>query len=645
MEITDLQVKEAMQVVFGRNPKIRQDDNLIISVYKILTRFYVEDTKDFIILQAPTGIGKSVIGYMLHFCCNYIENIINGTEQFTESDFIRFENFNSFYLTSAKALQEQINGDINNFGFENYLHILKGTDNYCCDLLSTKEIIVPYKERKCIGLTAKERGEICQSYCSYMSERAATSEASCAVFNYSYFLNVFRSGFSPFFQKRSLTICDEAHLLPDIVANSFNIDLVSYVLNAINRFKSDLKAQFGNMMTFQLLEQINKEPRILNRKDYSSYDEFINACEREKVPVFVKSGPVLTMDDFEKLVFEALQFYGEPMKSFSSALKHFDILQTLLKYLRAINQWDNKDFVNVFKKTGLKCYDSLESHLKQHSTLLNLSERPDDIYFTSEKNSENFLGESVYKHTIKDLSEAEMVKEHFLSNVKKCLFMSATIGDVDEFAQMIGLEPDSYVGFNLKSPFNFDKSPIYKCNVGKLNYENFASNINNVVEKSIHICLHIHPNDAGVIHTATFKVLEYLYEKVRFLPENWRFLFYKNSEEKEQFIKLMKESKKPYILVGPSLYEGIDLKDDMGRFNILMKVPFAQINDYIALKKKRYPFWYNRNTKEKIIQAIGRTNRSVDDWSITYLMDSCFETFVSHIEEPHIKSRLKSKCL
>ena len=44
-------------------------------------------------------------------------------------------------------------------------------------------------------------------------------------------------------------------------------------------------------------------------------------------------------------------------------------------------------------------------------------------------------------------------------------------------------------------------------------------------------------------------------------------------------------------------------------------------------KIKRYPFYYERETLEKLQQAIGRTNRNKDDWSITYMMDSMLNNF------------------
>ena len=49
---------------------------------------------------------------------------------------------------------------------------------------------------------------------------------------------------------------------------------------------------------------------------------------------------------------------------------------------------------------------------------------------------------------------------------------------------------------------------------------------------------------------------------------------------------------------------------------------------------KRYPFWYKRNCMEKIVQAIGRSNRHKDDWSVIYLLDNCFDQIIFNADSP-----------
>lgn len=131
-----------------------------------------------------------------------------------------------------------------------------------------------------------------------------------------------------------------------------------------------------------------------------------------------------------------------------------------------------------------------------------------------------------------------------------------------------------------------------------------------------------------------------LQELVDKLPyeQRARFLFYSDSKEKEIAIKQMYLGGSiKYIICGPSLYEGLDLKHALGRFNILVKVPYAGMSDYTKAKMARYPQWYQNTTIEKICQAIGRTDRDKTDWSVTYLMDSGFKKLLSSLPQYIIK--------
>jgi len=97
-------------------------------------------------------------------------------------------------------------------------------------------------------------------------------------------------------------------------------------------------------------------------------------------------------------------------------------------------------------------------------------------------------------------------------------------------------------------------------------------------------------------------------------------------------------------LVGPSLYEGLDLKDDEGRFNIVIKAPYLAMSEYAKKKMKRYPDWYYNNCLQKLEQAIGRTNRHKDDWSVVYLLDNSLKKLVLSLNKTFI-DRLQYKKL
>jgi Rad3-related DNA helicase len=86
---------------------------------------------------------------------------------------------------------------------------------------------------------------------------------------------------------------------------------------------------------------------------------------------------------------------------------------------------------------------------------------------------------------------------------------------------------------------------------------------------------------------------------------------------------------KPTVLISPSLHLGLDLKDDLSRFQIITKIPYPNKNDrWIDARRKMDEDWYYWQTALKLIQGYGRSIRSKDDWAKTYVLDSAFRYFV-----------------
>jgi Helicase C-terminal domain len=74
--------------------------------------------------------------------------------------------------------------------------------------------------------------------------------------------------------------------------------------------------------------------------------------------------------------------------------------------------------------------------------------------------------------------------------------------------------------------------------------------------------------------------------------------------------------------------EGLDLHDDLSRFQVVVKVPYPNFTDpYIAARKRLDRDWYLWQTAMRLIQATGRSVRSQEDFAETYIVDQDFEDF------------------
>lgn len=586
-------IKHAQKVV---NTDLRK--NVVWAVYNTLKSFYQEDKK-YVLLNAPTGSGKSMIGLITAMCVDYITSHVDGISEYGGT---------SYYLTSTKSLQEQMDNDIDRFRIGDFANVLKGTNSYDCtygnQMMSVNGTVndferQTYKDAWCQGIEKQDRWMTqfakCEITCPYECQRLLASRSTCAVLNYHYFLTFNRSSYNPYFTQRELTICDEAHMLPSIVEDFYSMDFNINLWQRIRNFCSFYNIG-NNGSDDKLMEVVTMIPNI---------EEWF------KKPI--------SYDTFKMFVDE----YG-------------DFLSSCLSFVKSKINKQNPDV------TINKLIISIKSAIDTVTNISNIISSDIKNIFIESKTDDKSI---YYKHTIKNLNETELIRENFLKKNNKLLLMSATLGNLSEFATIMGVEPEKTAKFSIKSSWSFDNSPIYLTDSAYLNYSNFEKNIDKVLDDCLTICNFYHPKDKGIIHTATFGINDKLKNLIDSLPDDKyshfksRFLFYTDAQSKEKCIDTLKNNNFPYIIVGPSLCEGIDLNDDNGRFNILIKVPYPQINAMTKRKMDVSPLWYKRTTIEKILQSIGRTNRNANDYSTVYLLDKCFDKLVYEMDE-YITKRL-----
>jgi len=102
-----------------------------------------------------------------------------------------------------------------------------------------------------------------------------------------------------------------------------------------------------------------------------------------------------------------------------------------------------------------------------------------------------------------------------------------------------------------------------------------------------------------------------------------------NETNREEVYNNFISSNKNSVLLTPSMSEGIDLKDDLARFIIIVKLPFGNLSDkHIKAKRDKKKAWYKYNTAINLIQVAGRGMRHADDYCSVYVLDSSFYSFV-----------------
>jgi ATP-dependent DNA helicase DinG len=183
----------------------------------------IKNKTKFIIVQAPTGSGKSMFAGALanstKEASNVIVNHINNNTFFNKSvlagyqneeEILNEESFGSFTLTVSKQLQTQYTK------LFDAASLLKGRVNYACtvDDSFTCEISPCHLSTKTMSDCIKEKK------CPFINARNACLKSKFSVLNYNMFLCL-----PDFAKRRQIIICDEATELEDQIIDHHSVTI------------------------------------------------------------------------------------------------------------------------------------------------------------------------------------------------------------------------------------------------------------------------------------------------------------------------------------------------------------------------------------------------------------------------------------
>jgi Rad3-related DNA helicase len=139
--------------------------------------------------------------------------------------------------------------------------------------------------------------------------------------------------------------------------------------------------------------------------------------------------------------------------------------------------------------------------------------------------------------------------------------------------------------------------------------------------------LELHKNDSGLIHTGNFAIAQWLVEHLD--NEIDHKIYHHNpdtDDDRNAVINGFVGDPKPSVLISPSSTEGLDLKDELGRFAIFCKVPFGYLGDqWIKRRMEMSTSWYQRRALIDVIQGGGRVVRSPTDTGNVYILDASWQ--------------------
>jgi len=231
-------------------------------------------------------------------------------------------------------------------------------------------------------------------------------------------------------------------------------------------------------------------------------------------------------------------------------------------------------------------------------------------------------GRAKRKFIFRPIDVSPWAQKYLFRCGQKVLMMSATILNKDAFCDNLGISREEAAFISIPSPFPVENRLVHYFPVGKMS----AREIDNTLPKLAALVREIinqHKGQKGIVHCHSYKIANYLKKKLR----SRRILIH-NSNNRDVILKEHEMSKKDTVLLSPSMSEGVDLKGDLSRFQILCKVPYPYLGDPIVKKRmNKRSSWYPLQTAKTVVQSVGRSVRSMDDQAVTYILDQDWDRF------------------
>ena len=231
-------------------------------------------------------------------------------------------------------------------------------------------------------------------------------------------------------------------------------------------------------------------------------------------------------------------------------------------------------------------------------------------------------GEETKKIELKPVKVDRFLNHQVWKRGTKRVISSATIpfrDDIDKWANRIGLDGDTVL-ISEDMPFPVENRLIHASTaVGPMSGDDEEENWDDAMKQLLEISRK-HSGENGLVHTASYERAE----RVQDALGKDRVYLYDQDDEQDPQIKEWVEGDKQ-IMVAPAMMEGVDLYDDLCRWQVLLKCPFAFAGDsrvdYLLNEKYQWG-WYYENVAIDIQQAVGRAVRGPEDAASFYILDS-----------------------
>ena len=455
------------------SPRVQQI-NILFQIEQLLNQ-----GKRFIIIQAPTGVGKSAISASL---LNYFQS--------------------GYVCTGKKTLQAQY---LKDFPF---MKEVRGRSNFICksseDKTCDEGMCKKDKDFKCEykPIYSESLGKLIWKQnqaekCSYWVNKLDAIESPSVIHNYSYLVT--ESNYIGGFKQRDVLILDEGHNIESVIMDFIDLDITDQFLKSLNKYHKD--------KNFQFIKTDQKESNNYKLKLHAGWLFARNNDITETLNIIkTKKEEFKKREQEAKKELERLNYTLEHRLYNRDDLEELKILEDRIKSLK---NFDTKPYEDL-------CNDeNILSSLQDHKLKFFLEHIHNELDNWVVKESFSSSSGNIYKLQFQPIFVSPYTEDTLFRLGKTVIIMSATVLNHSILAKNLGIPSDKIGYIEEKSFFPKENNLIFNLHLADFSYydkdtlEDKETFYSQVVER-IDLILDLFYNEKGIIHCTSYEILDYV---------------------------------------------------------------------------------------------------------------------------------------
>lgn len=383
-----------------------------------------------------------------------------------------------------------------------------------------------------------------------------------------------------------------------------------------------------------------------------NYDSYFQAKKFKSVMTPYMERPLAIFDEAHEIEDRIIGFIGFDITRSHIAdaglnfvnydVTEIDMVQTLLEDLVTSYTEISKKISSQTSTFARSDLDKISGQLAKVTGRLERFKNAQDEFIT---NKENFVINTVEKDvdgvssvSVRPLDVSRYAEEFFNNECQ--LFMSATLSK-QMLSDMTGFNKDDVAVIDVeKSPFPRESRRIDFLNTRYLS-RNSTQDDRVAVIQEIDKIMQRHKNERGLILTSS-KAACYEIKNLLSPQSKARItILHSGGDNNKTREEILQEHsfRGDSVLLSSSAWVGLDLKDDLSRFQIISKVPYPSLAERrIKLKMEKNHTWYSNMTLIKLLQGFGRSVRNETDYAKTYVLDGNAKVLLHRMKDHIPKS-------